>query len=112
MGMCKHIGMVIKVKPEKLKLYRELHADQHNGVRDLLSKYNISKLCIFLHKLDDGNYYLFGSYEYIGDEYEKDMARLAVEPRNIAWLSETDECQIPLNGEKGWAQMEQVYYNK
>lgn len=105
------IGMVIKLKPEKMELYKELHSDQNSGLRDLTLKYHLRNFTIFLRQLDDGDYYLFGTYEYTGENYQEDMAKLAAEPRNIEWLSVTDYCQIPLKGEKGWAQMEQVYYN-
>ena len=40
-----------------------------------------------------------------------DMAKMAAEPRNQAWLKVTDAMQIPLKGEKTWATMNQVYYN-
>ena len=111
MSQIKRIGMVIKVKPEKLDLYKQLHADDYEGVRDLLSKYNMRNFSIFLHRLEDGQSYLFGTYEYVGENYEEDMALLDKEPRNIEWLKVTDDCQTPLKGEAGWAVMEQVYFN-
>ncbi len=37
---------------------------------------------------------------------------LANHPRNIEWLKVCDPMQIPLDGYTGWAEMEQVYYNK
>ena len=67
---------------------------------------------IYLHELDDGKYYLFGYYEYDGSDYAADMAKLAAEPRNIEWLTKTtDPLQIPLRGQKSWAQMEEVFHN-
>ncbi len=112
MSQVQRIGMVIKVKPEKLELYKKMHADDYKGVRDLLSEYHMRNFSIFLHPLEDGQLYLFGTYEYAGEDYEADMAKLAVEPRNKEWLSVTDDCQIPLKGTTGWAIMEQVYYNE
>jgi len=107
----KRVGMVIGIKPDKLEEYQRLHADSCAGVRDLLSKANIANFSIFLRQLDGAKFYLFGYYEYIGDNYEEDMARLAAEPRNKEWLSVTDPMQIPLPGESTWAMMEEVYYN-
>jgi len=107
----KRIGMVVGVKPEKIAEYKRLHAESNPGVRDLLNKYNIHNFSIFLHKID-GKYYEFAYYEYTGNDYEADMARLDAEPRNKEWLKVTDPMQIPLKGEKSWAIMEQVYYNK
>ena len=62
-------------------------------------------------QLDDGQHYLFGSYEYTGDDFEADMAKLSAEPRNAEWLSVCDPMQEPLKGESSWAEMERVYYN-
>ena len=108
----KVIGMVIGIKPEKIEEYKKLHADANAGVRDLLTKYNMHNFSIFIKQFDDGKSYLFGYYEYTGNNYEADMAALDKEQRNIEWLETTDPLQIPFNGETSWSQMERVYYNK
>jgi L-rhamnose mutarotase len=108
----KRVGMVIKIKPEFIEEYKALHADSNPGVRDLLAGANMQNFSIFLHQLDDGNWYEFGYYEYTGDDFEADMAKLAKQPRNIEWLKVCDPMQIPLEGYDGWAEMEQVYYNQ
>ncbi len=107
----KRVGMVIRLREDMIEEYKRLHADDNEGVRDLLSKYNMRNFNIFLHRLDDGNYYEFGYYEYVGDNFEEDMKKLAAEPRNKAWLEVCDPMQIPLEGYEGWAEMERVYFN-
>jgi L-rhamnose mutarotase len=107
----KRVGMVIGIKPDKVGAYEALHADGNPGVRDLLNKYHMHNFSIFIHQLDDGRYYLFGYYEYTGNDYEGDMKKLAAEPRNQQWLSNTDPMQVPLPGEKSWAMMKKVYHN-
>ena len=106
----KVVGMVVGIKPEVIPEYKRLHADSNPGVRDLLTKYNMHNFSIFLHKID-GKWYEFGYYEYTGDDFEGDMAKLDAEPRNKAWLKVCDPMQVPLKGEKGWAEMERVYSN-
>ena len=106
------MGMIIGTNPEKLGQYRKLHADAHPGVRDLLRKYNIRNFSIFLKRLPDNKEYLFGYYEYTGNDYESDMAALAKEPRNIEWLAMCDPCQVPLPGESSWAEMTAIYHNE
>jgi L-rhamnose mutarotase len=108
----KRIGMVIGIKPEVIEEYKNLHADENAGVRDLLTIANMENFSIFIHQFDNGNYYLFGYYEYTGTDFEKDMAELAVKDRNIAWLKVCDPMQIPFEGKNSWSEMEQVYYNK
>ena len=108
----KRVGMVIKIKPEFIEEYKALHADSNPGVRDLLREANMQNFSIFLHQLDDGNWYEFGYYEYTGNDFEADMEKLDNHPRNIEWLKICDPMQIPLEGYGGWAEMEQVYYNE
>ena len=106
----KRIGMVISIRPDKIGEYKALHADTNPGVRDLLNKYHMHNFSIFLHKIE-GKYYEFGYYEYTGDDYEGDMAKLDAEPRTKEWLAVCDPLQIPLKGYKSWAVMEEVYHN-
>jgi len=105
------IGMVIGIKPDQMSAYEALHAASNPGVRDLLEKYHMRNFSIFIHQLDDGKYYLFGYYEYTGEDYKADMAKLGAEPRNQKWLSVTDPMQVPLAGERTWAMMREVYNN-
>ena len=108
----KRVGMVIKIKPEYIDEYKDLHSEMNSGVRDLLTEANMHNFSIFLHQLDDGNWYEFGYYEYTGDDFESDMAKLAKHPRNIEWLKLCDPMQLPLDGYQGWAEMEQIYYKQ
>ena len=108
----KRVGMVIRLREDMIEEYKRLHAADNAGVRDILSKYNMRNFNIFLHKLDDGNYYEFSYYEYVGKNFEEDMRKLSSEPRNQAWLELCDPMQIPLEGYESWAEMDQVYFNE
>ena len=103
--------MVIQLKKDKIDEYKKLHANDYEGVRDLLLKYHMNNFSIFLHQLDDGNYYEFGYYEYTGDNFEEDMKLLAAEPRNEAWLKVCDAMQIPQEGYTSWTEMESIFFN-
>ena len=107
----KRVGIVIGIKPEIIEEYRKLHADSNAGVRDLLKKYHMHNSSIFLQQIE-GQWYEFGYYEYDGDDYAGDMAKLAAEPRNIEWLKVCDPMQIPLPGSQGWTEMECIYFNE
>lgn len=104
------VGMVIGLRPERMEEYKELHADSNPGVRDLLRKYNVRNFSIFLHRID-GKWHEFGYYEYTGDDFEGDMARMDAEPRTREWLKVCDPMQLPLEGEESWAVMDEVYHN-
>jgi L-rhamnose mutarotase len=105
------IGMVIGIRPDQISAYEALHAASNEGVRDLLAKYHLHNFSIYLEKLADDRYYLFGFYEYTGHSYEEDMEKLASEPRNQHWLTATDSMQIPLPGKPSWSVMREVYHN-
>jgi L-rhamnose mutarotase len=107
----KRVGMVIKIKPDRLEEYLALHANTNPGVRDLIRKYHMRNFSIFMTRLEDGNYYEFGYYEYWGNDFEADMAALSKEPRNIDWLKVCDPMQIPLPGETSWKKMDLIYFN-
>jgi L-rhamnose mutarotase len=107
----KRVGMVIGIREERIADYREVHGDDHPGVRDLLLKANMRDFSIFISQFPDGKHYLFGYYEYTGTDFEGDMKVLAAQKRNVEWLAMTDPMQIPFPGEKGWSIMDRVYYN-
>lgn len=106
------IGQIVKVKPEYVEQYQSLHADSNPGVRHLLKKYNMRNFSIYLEQFPDGNWYEFGYYEYWGDDFEGDMAKLDAEPENIKWLEMCDPMQEGISeGQNGWKQMKRVYFN-
>lgn len=107
-------GMVIGIKPEKIEYYKELHANTWPGVLHQISKANIRNYNIYLKQIDDDNWYLFSHFEYVGSDFEADMARIAEDPETQRWWKETDPCQIPIpNRAEGewWAKMERVFYH-
>ena len=108
----KRVGMVVKIKKDKLEEYKKLHADNNPGVRHLLTKYHMRNFSIFLVQLADGDWYEFGYYEYWGDDLEGDMAKLDAEPENAKWLEKCDPMQEGiLPGQEGWKEMERIYFN-
>lgn len=106
----KRVGMVIEIRPECIDDYRELHADRNSGVRNLLTKYHLHNFSIFLHEVG-GRWLEFGYYEYTGDDFVVDMAKLDAEPQNQEWLALCNPMQNPLDGGSGWSVMERIYFN-
>jgi L-rhamnose mutarotase len=104
----KRYGMVIKVKPEKLEEYLDLHAHPWPGVLSMIHQCNIRNYSIYLK--DD---ILFGYFEYIGDDYTADMAKMAADPITQDWWKRTDPCQEGLTTRRPgewWAAMEEVFH--
>lgn len=104
----KRYGMVIKVKPEKLEEYKKLHQNVWPGVLKTIKECNIRNYTIFYK---DG--YLFSYYEYVGDNYEEDMKKMAQDPVTQEWWKLCKPCQEPLETRKEgewWAEMEEVFH--
>jgi L-rhamnose mutarotase len=106
-------AMVTGLEPEKEAYYRELHAEPWPGVRATIEESNIRNFSI--HRVEiGGKLYLFAYFEYVGEDFEADMARMAADPETQRWWEETDPCQLPLpealeNGEI-WTLTEEVFY--
>ena len=103
-------GMVLKVLPEKLEEYKELHAAVWPEVLSMIAECYIRNYSIY-HK--DG--FLFSYFEYVGDDFDADMARMAADPTTQKWWDVCKPCQEPLptraEGE-WWASMEEVFHFK
>jgi len=109
----KRIGMLTGLDPEKAAYYKELHTNAWEGVLAAIERYNIRNFSIYLKEIEDKQY-LFSYYEYIGDDYDADMRRIAADTTTQRWWRETDPCQIPLPeaAAKGeiWTPMEEVFH--
>lgn len=104
----KRYGWVIKVKPEKLDYYKELHANPWPEVNAMLKECNIQNYSIYYR---DG--LLFSYLEYTGTDFDADMKKMAADPMTQKWWKETDPCQEPVDSAKEgvwWADMEEVYH--
>jgi L-rhamnose mutarotase len=109
-GKARRMGMVIAVKPEMIAEYKRLHADAWPEVLEMIRACNIRNYTIFLREPEN---LLFSYWEYVGDDFEADMARMAEHEPTRRWWTFTDPCQQPLAsrapGEK-WAGMEEVFH--
>ena len=112
-GRVERYGMVIGVKPEKIEYYKKLHAAAWPGVLAKIKECNIRNYSIYLREIEKGQYLLFSYFEYTGDDFAADMARMAADPETRRWWAETDPCQtpIPTRGPKEfWSRMDEVFH--
>ncbi len=109
----KRYGSVIGLRQEKLEEYRKLHADVWPGVLKMIRECNIRNYSIYLRKLPDGKHYLFSYFEYTGEDFEADMAKMAAEATTQKWWELCMPCQQPLEDRaegQWWAAMEEVFH--
>ncbi len=78
----KRYGSVVRARPEKLDEYRRLHADVWPDVLKMIEECNIRNYSIYLRKMDDGVHYIFSYFEYMGDDFDADMAKNGRRPRD------------------------------
>lgn len=103
----KRVASLIGLRPERAAEYLELHRSVWPGVQAALRAAQVTNYSIFLR---DG--LLFSYFEYVGDDYDADMARIAADPVTQSWWQLTDPCQQPLPsaapGER-WAVAKEVF---
>lgn len=104
----KRYGSVIRVRPEKVEAYKRLHASVWPDVLKMIKACNIQNYSIYYK---DG--YLFSYFEYIGEDYEADMAIMAADPTTQKWWELCEPCQEPLDTRSDgewWANMEEFFH--
>jgi L-rhamnose mutarotase len=105
-------GSIIGLKAEKKDYYNKLHANPWPEINAMIKKCNIQNYSIYEVELD-GKLYLFSYFEYVGDDFKADMAKMAVDPKTKEWWAETDPCQIRLPGTpdgEQWLSIPRVYH--
>lgn len=106
-------AMVTGLRPEKEAYYRDLHAKPWPGVIAKIEECNIRNFSIYRQEIS-GKPYLFAYFEYIGDDFEADMAKMAADEETQRWWKETDPCQRPLaealKKDQIWTMAEEVFF--
>ncbi len=109
----KRYSSVIRLQPDKIEEYKRLHAAAWPDVLAMIRACNIRNYSIYLRRLDDGQHYLFSYFEYHGDDFDADMAKMAADPTTQKWWDCCKPCHIPLsdrNEGEWWASMEEVFH--
>ena len=109
----KRYGSVIGVRAEKLEEYKRLHTAVWPDVLRMIKQCHIQNYSIYLRQLDDGRHYLFSYFEYTGQNFAADMAKMAADPTTQNWWSVCKPCQQPLANrepEEWWATMDEVFH--
>ena len=106
-------GSVIRLNDEKLQVYEDLHAAVRPRVQAMITECNVQNYSIYMHDLDGSGHFLFSYFEYVGTDFEADMAKMAADPTTQEWWTLCEPCQQPLNNRKEgewWATMREVYH--
>jgi len=104
-------GLVIGLKREKQIIYNMLHAHPWAPINQKLKECNIQNYSIYEMELN-GELYLFAYFEYTGDNFKADMAKMKRDKITQQWWKLTDPCQRRLPGTpegEQWRKAEEVY---
>jgi len=104
------MAMVIGIEADRIEDYKRLHADVWPGVLKMISDCNIRNYSIYLKEPEN---LLFGYWEYHGEDFEADAARMAADPETQQWWDICKPCQTPLETRKEgewWAMLDEVFH--
>ncbi len=102
-------AMTLLLKPEAEAQYKALHAAVWPEVLQTIRSCNIRNYSLFLH---DG--VLFGYMEYVGEDFDLDMRKMADDPKTQQWWAITKPMQETLESRKPdewWVRMEEVFHS-
>jgi L-rhamnose mutarotase len=101
-------AMICGLKPEGEAKYRESHAACWPAVLDTIRQCNIRNYSIFLR-----GGVLYSYFEYVGDDFAADMARMAVDQATQQWWGVVKPLMLPLPDRREgefWAPMEEIFH--
>ena len=110
----KRYGSVIGLQAGRVEEYKKLHAAVWPAVLQMIQHCHLRNYSIYLSQLDDGQHYLFSYFEYTGEDFAADLAKMAADPTTQKWWAVCMPCQQPLaNRPAGewWTTMEEIFHH-
>jgi len=105
----KRVASVIGLTAENRGEYERYHAAVWPGVLARLTASNIRNYSIYRH-----GELLFSYFEYVGDDYDADMAAIAADPETQRWWAVQEPLQSPLpdraEGE-WWKELPEIFHH-
>lgn len=104
----RRFGQVLRVRPEHKDAYIAHHREVWTEVLAAIRRCNIRNYSIFCK--DD---LLFAYFEYIGDDFERDMEMMRSDPKTQEWWSIMEPMQEPVTTRRPgewWADMDEVFH--
>ena len=104
----KRFAQLIGIKADRFEEYKRYHAAVWPEILDMIRQCNIRNYSIFYR---DGQ--LFAYFEYTGDDFQADMAKMAADPKTQEWWAIMMPMQEPVSTRaegEWWADMEEVFH--
>ena len=87
----RRIASVIGIAPENIEEYEALHAAVWPSVLARLSESNVANYSIYRY-----GELLFSYFEYVGDDFDRDMDAMAADPATQDWWAICKPMQRPV----------------
>ena len=104
----KRFGQVIGIKPEHIEEYAKIHAEVWPDVLKMIEECNLRNYSIYRY----GDL-LFAYFEYHGDDFEGDMAKMAADATTQKWWDVCMPMQNPVEDRaegEWWKTIEEVFH--
>lgn len=104
----KRIASVIGLPPENVEEYKRLHAEVWPAVQARLSASKVTNYSIYRY----GDL-LFSYLEYVGDDFDADMAAMAADEATKRWWAVCEPLQRPLDDRaegEWWHEVPEVFH--
>lgn len=104
----KRFGQTIQLKPEGEAAYVKYHAEAWSGVLAMITECNIQNYSIWKRGLT-----LFAYFEYVGDDFKNDMAKMAAHEETRQWWDVVKPLMQPyddIQPDEFWSNMEEIFF--
>jgi L-rhamnose mutarotase len=101
----RRFGQYAMLKPECVEEYKSLHAAVWPNVLATITKCNIQNYSIHIRGTD-----LFAYFEYVGSNYEADMACMEADPITQKWWKHTKPCFARHDEKIYYSEMEEIFH--
>ncbi|MDD3338631.1 MAG: L-rhamnose mutarotase [Lachnospiraceae bacterium] len=104
----RRFGQICKVKPDGLADYARYHANPIPGVNEMIKACNLQNYSIY--SIGD---LLFTYCEYVGEDYDADMAKMAADPTTQKWWGMVTPLMEKFEIREGggpWTDMKEIYH--
>ncbi len=102
----RRFGQRAALKPECVEDYKRLHAAAWPEVLETITACNLKNYSIYILGTE-----LFAYFEYVGSDYEADMARMAADPITQEWWRHTKPCFAGHAQEIYYVDMEEIFHH-
>ncbi len=105
MDNIRRFGQVATLKPSMIEEYDRLHAAVWPQVLETIHSCNLRNYSIFRR-----GRVLFAYFEYVGEDYEADMARMAASPETQRWWQHTHPCFEDCEAQRFYEDMREIFH--